>query len=115
MISNAKREDMAVVVACSYLFRSLGSSLGLSIQSAVLQQVLRMQLVSRLPSSEDAALIEERVRQSLDYIQELEPATAAIVRRCYQIASVTVFGSNAVFFVLALIAAFFIKERVVPK
>jgi len=115
LISNAAREDMAVVVACSYLFRSLGTSLGISIQSAVLQQVLRTQLALRLDNGEDAALIEERVRQSLDYIKELEPATAAIVRSCYQLATTTVFAANALFLALAFVATFFIREKRVGK
>jgi hypothetical protein len=115
LISNAEKDDAAVVVACSYLFRSLGTSLGISIQSAVLQQVLRAQLASRLPNGEDAALIEERVRQSLEYINQLTPATAALVRKSYQVASTTVFAANAVPLTLALLATFFIREKRLGK
>ncbi len=82
MISNAAEEDTAVVVACSYLFRSLGTSIGISIQAAILQQVLRTQLALRLSSGDEASRIEERFRQSLDYIQQLDPKTADIVRNC---------------------------------
>lgn len=119
LISNAAREDAAVAIACSYLFRSLGSALGISIQSAVLQQVLRTQLAARLGGGDgdgDAAReVEERVRQSIDYIRQLEPGVAAVVRRCYQVATMTVFASNAVFLVLALLAAFFVREKRVGK
>ncbi|KAF7535776.1 hypothetical protein G7Z17_g13147 [Cylindrodendrum hubeiense] len=73
LLANAAVEDTAVVIACSYLFRSLGSSIGISTGSAVLQQVLRTQLAARLPNGDEAREIEEKVRQSLDYIKELPP------------------------------------------
>ncbi|KAF5554591.1 multidrug resistance [Fusarium napiforme] len=75
LLANSAAEDTAVVVACSYLFRSLGASIGISTGSAVLQQVLRMQLAARLPDGEEARKIEEKVRQSLDSIKELPPTS----------------------------------------
>lgn len=115
LISNAAREDTAVVVACSYLFRSLGSAIGVSVASAILQQVLRAQLASRLGSGDEAWEIERHVRESLDYIKELEPATAALVRRCYQVATIHVFGFQAVPLAFAFAAAFFIQEKSLGK
>ncbi|KAK7402977.1 hypothetical protein QQX98_011253 [Neonectria punicea] len=76
LLANAAVEDTAVVIACSYLFRSLGSSIGISTSSAVLQQVLRAQLATRLPNGNEAHDIGDRVRQSLDYIKELPPHIA---------------------------------------
>ncbi|KAJ0109182.1 hypothetical protein J7T55_009513 [Diaporthe amygdali] len=111
LISNAAKEDAAVVIACSYLFRSLGSAIGVSVASAILQQVLRSQLAEQLGSGQDAWEIEERVRESLDYIAQLPPGTAVIVRRCYQIATMSVFGFQAVPTALSFISAFFIKEK----
>lgn len=111
LISNAAKEDAAVVIACSYLFRSLGSAIGVSVASAILQQVLRSQLAAQLGSGQDAREIEERVRESLDYISQLPPGTAGIVRRCYQIATMTVFGFQAVPMALSFVSAFFIKEK----
>lgn len=115
LLSNAAKEDTAVVVACSYLFRSLGSAIGVSVASAILQQVLRAQLASRLGSGDEAWEIERHVRESLDYIKELEPATADVVRRCYQVATIHVFGFQAVPMALAFAAAFFIKEKSLGK
>lgn len=57
-----------MAVACSYLFRSLGTTIGISLSTAMLQQVLRMQLAARLRDGGCAADIEPHVRQSLDYI-----------------------------------------------
>ncbi|EOO04120.1 putative mfs multidrug transporter protein [Phaeoacremonium minimum UCRPA7] len=115
LISNAAKEDAAIVIACSYLFRALGSSIGISVTSAVLQQVLRTQLAARLGDGDAALAIEERVRESLDYIKQLEPHIADIVRSCYQTATLTVFASCAIPLTLAFVLAFFIREKRVGK
>ena len=92
LISNAAPKDQAVATACSYLFRSLGSVVGLSLSATVVQQSLRMQLTERLNNGEDAKDIVERVRESLDYLKTLEPATQEIVRQCYAAATRAGFG-----------------------
>ncbi|KAL8687885.1 MAG: hypothetical protein Q9218_006065, partial [Villophora microphyllina] len=73
LISNAAQADQAVATACSYLFRSLGSIVGLSLSATVVQQSLRNELQDRLNNGEDAEEIVQRVRQSLDYINTLPP------------------------------------------
>ena len=83
LISNASPADQAVATACSYLFRSLGSVVGLSVSATVVQQSLRIQLRDRLKSGKDADHIVNRVRQSLDYIKTLDPEVREIVRLCY--------------------------------
>lgn len=83
IISNASPADQAVATACSYLFRSLGSVVGLSVSATVVQQSLRIQLRDRLKSGKDADHIVDKVRQSLDYIKTLDPEVRDIVRQCY--------------------------------
>ncbi|MCJ1281916.1 hypothetical protein MMC26_001239 [Xylographa opegraphella] len=83
IIANAPPEDQAVATACSYLFRSLGSVVGLSISATVVQQSLRNQLRDKLNSGRDADEIVRKVRESLDVIKTLEPKIADIVRKCY--------------------------------
>ncbi|KAL6236271.1 hypothetical protein BDW75DRAFT_229601 [Aspergillus navahoensis] len=83
LISNATPEDQAVVTACSYLFRSLGSVIGLALSSTVVQQVLRNRLRYALRDSKDIDRIVDGVRQSLDFIKTLDPAVARTVRDCY--------------------------------
>jgi predicted MFS family arabinose efflux permease len=111
IISNAAPEDMAVAVACSYLFRSLGTSIGISVSTSVLQQVLRTELASRLEDGDRAREIEEHVRQSLDYIRELPPGLAAIVRDAYAVATTWAFLPIAILVVLCLISSSRIKEK----
>ncbi|KAL9583725.1 MAG: hypothetical protein Q9203_004961, partial [Teloschistes exilis] len=92
LIANAAQEDQAIATACSYLFRSLGSVVGVSLTAAVVQQSLRKQLQKRLSSSDEAATIVSKVRESLDYLNMLDPATREIVRQCYGHATTAGFG-----------------------
>ncbi|KAI1338039.1 multidrug resistance protein fnx1 [Xylariaceae sp. FL0016] len=111
VIANSAPEDMAIAIACSYLFRSLGTSLGIGISTAVLQQTLRTTLADALADGGRAAEIETRVRESLDYIRTLEPAVAAVVRRCYAVATQHAFAPIAVFAALALLSSWFVREK----
>ncbi|KAI0180943.1 MFS general substrate transporter [Hypoxylon sp. FL1284] len=120
IIANAAPEDTAVAIACSYLFRSLGTTLGISVSTAVLQQALRTGLAGALGGGDNesdgdaqrrAREIEEGVRQSLDYIRSLEPALADVVRRCYAVAVQWAFLPAALFALAAVLAAAFIREK----
>jgi len=83
LIANAAPADQAVATACSYLFRSLGSVVGMSVAASVVQQSLRIQLRDKLKSGKDADEIVRKVRESLDAIKTLDPKIAEIVRQCY--------------------------------
>ncbi|EAW06458.1 putative MFS multidrug transporter [Aspergillus clavatus NRRL 1] len=111
LISNATPEDQAVVTACSYLFRSLGSVIGVSLSSTVVQQVLRTRLISALHDSRDIDRIVEGVRQSLDYIKTLDPAVGKIVRGCYGAATNKGFAFMVGVVFFSLVSSFFIRER----
>ncbi|KAI1384605.1 MFS general substrate transporter [Hypoxylon trugodes] len=112
IIANTSTPDVAVAIACSYLFRSLGSSLGISTSTAVLQQVLRTGLAESLGADGGRAKeIEEGVRQSLDYIRGLEPAVAEVVRACYAVAVQWAYAPVAIMAVSALAAAAFVREK----
>jgi hypothetical protein len=111
LLANATVEDTAVVVATSYLFRALGSSIGVSAGSAILQQVLQTELIARLPDQGEAREVEEMVRQSLEYIKELPPNIAEQVRWSYQIATIWTLASSSMHFLLAFIFSFWVKER----
>ncbi|KAI1089690.1 MFS general substrate transporter [Rostrohypoxylon terebratum] len=112
IIANAPPDDTAVAIACSYLFRSLGTTLGISISTAVLQQVLRTGLAASLGDDNDRARqIEEGVRQSLDYIKKLEPEIANIVRACYAVAVQWAFLPVALFAFGALLSSAWVREK----
>ncbi|PLB45472.1 MFS multidrug transporter [Aspergillus steynii IBT 23096] len=111
LISNSTPEDQAVVTACSYLFRSLGSVIGLSLSSTVVQQILRNRLRYALRDSKDIDRIVDGVRQSLDFIKTLDPAVGKIVRSCYGWATNKGFAFliGTVFF--AFVSSLFIREK----
>ena len=99
------------MTACSYLFRSLGSVIGLSLSSTVVQQALRNRLRDALRDSKDIDRIVEGVRQSLDFIKTLDPPVAKVVRGCYGWSTNKGFAFmiGVVFF--AMVSSFFIREK----
>ena len=92
LIANAAPEDQAIATACSYLFRSLGSVVGLSLSATVVQQILRNQLQDRLGSGMEADDIIRKVRRSLDYIKTLDPSLQTTVQESYGNATRTGFA-----------------------
>ncbi|KAF8428768.1 MFS multidrug transporter [Tirmania nivea] len=84
LISNVTSAEQAVVTAISYLFRSLGSVLGLSLAAGLAQTVLRRRLLEKLGDGDEVLDIVRKVRRDWDYIGELEPDREVIVRKCYQ-------------------------------
>lgn len=99
------------MTACSYLFRSLGSVIGLSLSSTVVQQLLRERLHFALRDSKDIDKIVDGVRQSLDFIKTLDPTTGKIVRSCYGWATNKGFAFLVGVVFCALISSFFIREK----
>lgn len=111
VLANADPSDQAIATACSYLFRSLGSVTGVSLAATVVQQNLRTRLGASLKSGKDADEIVDHVRQSLDYIKQLEPAIRILVRKCYQMSTNAAFGMSIGFITCALVSSFYIREK----
>ncbi|TVY78521.1 Vacuolar membrane amino acid uptake transporter fnx2 [Lachnellula suecica] len=115
VLANSDPNDQAIATACSYLFRSLGSVMGVSLSATVVQQSLRTGLRSSLKSGREADEIVDHVRENLDYIKELEPQIRTIVRRCYQMATNSAFGMVIAIISCALISSFYIREKKLSK
>ena len=111
LIANAEPADQAVATACSYLFKSLGSAIGVSLSTTVVDEVLRKTLRESLGSGKDADDIVQEVRQSLDYIKTLPKVTAHIVRDCYGKATRAAFALTVLIVFGAAISSFFIREK----
>ncbi|KAK2592306.1 hypothetical protein QQS21_009996 [Conoideocrella luteorostrata] len=110
LLANAAVEDTAVVVACSYLFRSLGASIGIGVSSALLQQTLRSQLATHLTDGNQASQIERRVRENLDYIKDLPLDVGIMVRESYQVATLVAITPAMIFALAALLTSIWVKE-----
>jgi hypothetical protein len=72
---------------------------------------LRSFLTSELGHNKDAGKIAEGVRQSLDYLKDLEPAIRLIVRDCYAKSTEATFALQIIIAFGAAISAWFIRER----
>jgi hypothetical protein len=77
--------------------------------------MLRSELARRLPDGDEARKIEERVRQSLDNIKDLEPQLAEQVRSSYQVATMAALAPTFVFCFLAFLATLWVREKAMRK
>lgn len=71
LISAVDHQHHAVVTSASYAFRSTGSTIGITIASAVFQNTLKTGLWSRFGERKEAAELISRLRDSLDEIRKL--------------------------------------------
>ncbi|KAF9473933.1 member of the major facilitator superfamily, partial [Pholiota conissans] len=110
LIANAGHADQAIATAVSYLFRSLGSVVGLSVGSTLVQGTLRSALLRRL-SGADVDEIVRKVRESLKYIDTLDPLTQLAVRASYNDAIHVTFWFSVAMAACGLLASIFIKEK----
>lgn len=111
LIANATHEDQAVVTACSYLFRSLGSVMGVSLCATAANSALRAALTKDLGNGHDAEKIARKVRQSLQYVKTLEPEIAEIVMGCYARSTQAAFTVGLFLVCGSAASAFFLKEK----
>lgn len=111
LIANADPADQAIVTACSYLFRSLGSAVGVGLAAPIVQSRLRQQLLLRLGDGEDTDRIVEGVRESLTYLEKLTPEIRAIVVLCYEKGVQLAFGFSSCILLGAIAAAIFLREK----
>lgn len=111
LVACADPSDMAIVTACSYLFRSLGSAVGVSLSAALVQQRLRDQLAKMLGDGDETERIVQGVRESLEYLEKLTPEVREVVRQCYQKAVSSSFGLAAIVVMASVLSSIFVVER----
>ncbi|KAI6833710.1 putative major facilitator superfamily transporter [Hortaea werneckii] len=73
LIAAVDHKYQAVITSASYAFRSTGSSIGITIASAVFQNLVKMRLYDRFGDVPGAADEIRRIRDSLDEIRHLPP------------------------------------------
>ncbi|KAK2858453.1 hypothetical protein FQN49_004722 [Arthroderma sp. PD_2] len=111
IIAAVDHEHQAVVTSASYAFRSTGSSIGISVASAVFQNLLRSGLWSRLGHLGDAEKIIRKITERFEEIRHLPPGMAAIVRDCYMGALRAVFITTLGLAALGVLASLAMKEH----
>jgi hypothetical protein len=116
LVSNSSQTSVATPTAVYYSFRNLGSVLGVSVTSSVIQQALRRILTVELQSFDvDVEEIVDAVRKSLDSLQTLDPEIAAIVRNCYGKAMTSGFLLILIAATVAVIPALKIRGGKLPR
>ncbi|KAI9775353.1 MAG: hypothetical protein M1839_001269 [Geoglossum umbratile] len=111
VISSVLREEQALATSASFVFRSTGSTLGVTFASAVFQNVLREALSSRLGHLADANNIIASIRGNFQEIARVDPAIKQDVLDSYMVALVAVFSTTFGMSGLAAITSVFMKEH----
>lgn len=111
LISAVQHKHQAVITSASYAFRSTGSVIGITIASAVFQNILHLELWARFGNREGAAEIIGRLRDSLDEIQKLPPSWKAGVMDIYMDALRGVFLTTLGIAVLGLLVSLAMREH----
>jgi len=113
MIANVAREDIAVATGITYLFRTTGQVLGVSLSGALLQAILTKQLRKRITGPEAFEII-EKIRHSTTIIPDLPVPLRVAAVTSYADALKAVFICQVACHTLALICCFPIQENPLP-
>jgi len=113
MIAGVYKEDMAVATGITYLFRTTGQVLGVSLSGALVQSVLLHQLKRRITGPGSSDIIEE-IRHSISSIPDLAPSLRKAAIESYATALRVVFISQIAINILVFIACIPIEEHPLP-
>ncbi|KAI9574971.1 vacuolar amino acid permease [Boletus coccyginus] len=113
MIAGVYKEDMPVATGITYLFRTTGQVLGVSLSGALVQSVLLHQLKKRITGPGSSDIIEE-IRHSITSIPDLAPSLQKAAIESYATALRVVFISQIAINVLVFIACIPIEEHPLP-
>jgi len=113
MIASVVKEDLAVATGITYLFRTTGQVLGVSLSGALLQAILTRKLRERI-TGPGAIEIIEQIRHSTNLIPELEPHLRRAAVDSYADALRVVFICQAVANFLCLLCCIPIQENPLP-
>jgi len=113
MIASVAKEDLAVATGITYLFRTAGQVLGVSLSGALLQAVLAAKLRERIQGP-DAFDIIESIRHSTSIIPELSAPLRKAAVDSYSDALRVVFICQAAANVICLLCCLPIQENPLP-
>lgn len=115
LISAVDHQDQAVITSASYAFRSTGSAIGITIASAVFQNILKIRLWAQLGDKEGAADVIGRLRDSLDTIKALPVELRSEVREVYMEALRGVFVTALGLAVIGGLVSLAMREHVLHR
>ena len=94
-----------------FLFRALGSAMGISFSGTIVQKALQTNLERALRSGPSTDAIVKGVRESLEYIKRLELDVQRVVRIEYGASVRMAFAFQTVLFFVAFFASCWIREK----
>lgn len=117
VISAVPHDQQAVITSGTYLFRSTGSTIGITLASAVFQNLLRSSLYSHFPPTQypGSPGVIDRIVDSLDQINNLPPGWKDGVMSSYVTAMRAVFAVNTGIAVIGTGMGFGVREYVLHK
>lgn len=111
LISAVAHKHQAVITSASYAFRSTGSTIGITIASAVFQNILKMRLWARFGDREDAEEVIRRIRDSFAEIGKLPEGWREGVMESYMDALSGVFGTACGIAVIGALISLGMREH----
>ncbi|KAI8061714.1 major facilitator superfamily domain-containing protein [Gongronella butleri] len=112
MLSCVQRQDMATMTSISYLFRTTGSVIGVSLSQAIFQGVVKTLLVEQLAGVPNADSIIDVARKSMMDVRERVPGDLLpTILDSYQVAIRYSFAFSTLLALCALVSAFFIRQH----
>jgi MFS family permease len=111
VISSVSREEQALATSASFVFRSVGSTLGVTLSSVVFQNALKSALWKRLYNIHNAEAIITGIRGNFQELKHVDFSIRTQVRDSYMVALKGVFGTTFGMSVLAALASFFMREN----
>ncbi|EIW69421.1 hypothetical protein TREMEDRAFT_39017 [Tremella mesenterica DSM 1558] len=113
-VTRQGRGEIAVATSMSYLFRTSGQVLGVSISAAIVQSILQKDL-SRLITGPDASEIIYTIRHSTSSIVSLPEIYRTAAVNAYQHALHVVFIVNFAFTIITVFGLALVKEEDMPE
>ena len=115
LISAVDHKDQAVITSASYAFRSTGSTIGITVVSAVFQNILKIRLWTEFGDREGGPDIIRSVRDSLDNIKTLPVEWRGEARGVYMDALRGVFLAEMAMAILGGLVSLAMREHVLHK
>lgn len=112
LIGAVDHEHQAVITSASYAFRSTGSTIGITIASAVFQNIVKDQLWKRFGDWQDAKKMIPLIRDNIEEIKYLPPEWKEGVIQAFMNALRGVWVTILGLAVLGMICSLFMREHV---
>lgn len=111
LVSSVEQENQAVITSTAFAFRATGSAIGLTIASAVFQNLLRVELGRSLGGGEIAENVIDRIRDNFDEIKHLPEGVVGNVLENYIEALRGVFLLACGSSILAALMSLFMRQN----